>query len=231
MAIEPAVWPVIEAVQALRQPVDHTPTFFAPDRRGDVAELENEAMVAARTADACVVTAADLGQVAAARDKIAHALAQQRYTIILSADPIVVEPQYQEITAILDRKQPKRVGFLSAVFENKDTFSANYFNEPAREKRCRLILVKNAPARDAVLAGSIMNLLDAHFGDVDVGRRAEFMTQLEELIRRGPLQGAAAALERVTDPISGLEFYPVPKGGRDWKSYTASLPRSSKTYS
>ena len=73
-----------------------------------------------------------------------------------------------------------------------------------------------------------MNLLDAHFEDVDPCRRAVFMTQLEGIIRQVPLESAA---RRIIDPGSGLEFYPVARDRIKWADFAAGLPRPSKTYS
>ncbi|MEJ0076836.1 MAG: hypothetical protein WDO17_15570 [Alphaproteobacteria bacterium] len=217
------VMPVPDAVKALVQPPDHNTGYFAPvasDMQA-IKPLEARAMRAQREHNATVVMG---DAVEAHSDKVVavlQALSRQGNAIILYADCLVRNSP--QIIETIDEHAAGSAGYLNLVFREKDIFSAPYFHEAVGRNRCRQILV--APTLYAAMCGNIMNLVDAHFGDVDAGRRAEFQAKLARLVQGATLDWTS---DRVIEPRSGLEFYPVPEGGQPWPEFAATLPRYSR---
>jgi hypothetical protein len=228
MLQQPEVYFVPQAVEALCKPPDHIPTSFAPESVDDFDALHYQSRRAAEQSGAFLVPRIEPADIPAAKDRIAEALAHERNTIILSADPIVFDPQYGEIAALLDKKPKNSQGYLNLLFKNRGALSSDFFKEPRREKRWRLILVKAYQTPDAALRCKIMNLVDAHFGDTSQERRSAFLRQLEEIIRKPFTTQGADQLLSVIDPLSGLDFYPVPRDRIGWRDYAKTLPRAGR---
>lgn len=245
MSIEPEILNIDKAVQALVQPINPNPAFYAPYVSSDlsassglslsnVARLEDKTQKAGRAYGALVIPpeevlgARNCAKIRQTRHKILEAISNNRNAILLRADNIVLEGKFEDITSIIDRKPTNNQSCINFVFENQRTLSAPFCEEAARATRCRVILVDDSLIPSAVLCGRIMDLIDAHFGDASIQHRPQFIAQLEDIIRRQPLD--RGIVDRVIDPGSGLEFYPVPKGQTRWSDYAKKLPRSSKAY-
>jgi hypothetical protein len=174
--------------------------------------------------DATVVAGEELEKSPAVLS-LRDALLRKRNAIILDADHLVTDQENRQVIEFLNEPASRGLGYLNLVFRRRDTLSAPFVEEAARKNRCRRILVRNSPTRDAVLCGDIMNLLDAQFGDVNVGRRAEFMLKLEALVQKASLEGAT---DRLIEPLSRLEFYPVPRDGIGWPEFAAAQSRYTR---
>lgn len=227
MGTEPALLPVPVAVRTLVEPPDHNTGYFAPAlSTGQAIEpLEAPAYRAQSQATAVVTTGDAVEASATALAAVLQGLSQKRNAIILYADHLVTDGKNRQIIESIDERASERVGFLNLVFRRRDTLSSPYVEEAARRNACRRILVSNTPTRDAVLCGTIMNLIDAHFGDLDVRRRAEFMLRLEQVIQDATLHWTA---DRIIEPLSGLEFYPVTKDGVGWRDFAVTQRRYSR---
>lgn len=216
-------WSMADAFRTLVEPPDHMTGYFAPTN--SVRRLfEPLATPVYRAPNATIVSGEQLEKVPIVF-KLREALLQRRNAIILDADHLVTDSRNSQVIEFLDEEASKGVGYLNLVFRRRDTLSAPFVEEAARKNRCRRILVSNSPTRDAVLCGDIMNLLDAQFGDVDVARRAEFMLKLEALVQKAALDGTA---DRIIEPLSRLEFYPVPQDGVGWPEFAATQRRYSR---
>jgi hypothetical protein len=228
MLHQPEVYPFSRAVELLCKPLDHIPTSIAPESADDFHVLNSMSYSAVAHSGALVLTGIAPADIPAARDRITEALAQDRNTIILGADPIVLDPQYGDIAAVLDRKPKNRQGYANLVFKQSEALSSNFFKEPKRENRWRRILLKPSLTPDAALRCQIMNLVDAHFGDTPQERRWAFLKQLEELVRQPvAMQGGGKGMS-VIEPLSGLTFYPVPRDRIGWRDYAKTLPRAGR---
>jgi hypothetical protein len=228
MLAQPEVYLVPQAVQALCRPQDHKPTSFAPELPNDFDRLDHETRYAVGRSGALLLNNISCKQITWAYGRIAEAFSEERNTVILSADAIVCDPAFSEIAELLDRKPKNGRGYLNLVFTNKEVLSSNYFKERQRVSRWRFILVKAAPSPEAVLRCQIMSLLDAHFGDAPEQQRAEFLRQLEDIVREPLVTEVIAGAPSIVEPKSGLRFYPVAKDNLKWLTYAEDLPRATR---
>jgi hypothetical protein len=228
MLHQPEVYLFSQAVEVLCKPPDHIPTSIAPELVDDFDVLHSMSYSAGEQSGALVLPGIEPVDIPAAKHRITEALAQDRNTIILAADPIVFDPQYSDIAAILDRKPKNRQGYVNLLFRRSEALSSNFFKEPRRENHWRRILVKTSQTPDAALRCKIMNLVEAHFGDAPQERRWAFLKQLEEIVRKPFATEGADDLISVIEPVSGLNFYPVPRDRIVWRDYAKTLPRAGR---
>ena len=228
MLQQPEIYPFSQAVEALCNPPDRIPTSIAPEFVDDFDALNSLSRHAAEQSGALLLPGIAPLDIPAAKHRIAEALAEDRNTIILAADPIVFDPRYGDIAEILDRKPKNRQGYVNLLFRRSEALSSNFFKEPRRENHWRRILVKTTQTPDAALRCKIMNLVEAHFGDTPQERRWAFLKQLEELVQRPfATQGNDKRIS-VVEPLSGLTFYPVPRDRTGWRDYAKTLPRAGR---
>ena len=224
MVPEPAFLPIADAFKALLQPPDHMTGYFAPINPMRRLFEPLEAPVC-QAPNAMIVSGEEIEKSAPKLFALREALQQERNGIIIDADHLVTDSNCRQVIEFLDEQAATGVGYLNLVLRRPDTLSAPFIEEAARKNRCRRILVSNSPTRDAILCADIMNLLDAEFGELDVARRARFVLQLESLVQKAALEGTA---DRIIEPLSRLEFYPVPQDGVGWPEFAATQPRYSR---